>query len=160
MPTSRRHARKIRSTASICCREPGSIRQRKVPIDYATLKLIHVSCVVSSYALFFIRGVWMLRDSSLLRRRWVRIVPHVIDTLLLGSAITLALMLRQYPFVADWITAKVVALFGYIGLGMVALRFARTRRTQLAAWLAAQVVFIYIVAVALTRNPLPWMSAV
>lgn len=160
MPTSRRHARKIRSTASICCLESGYFHQRKATIDYATLKLIHVSCVATSYALFFVRGVWLLRDSHWLRRRWVRIVPHVIDTLLLGSAITLALMLHQYPFVAGWLTAKVVALVGYIGLGMVALRFARTRRTQLAAWLAAQVVFIYIVAVALTRNPLPWMSAV
>ncbi len=128
-------------------------------IDYATLKLIHVSCVVTSYALFFIRGVWMLRDSSLLHRRWVRIVPHVIDTLLLGSAITLALMLHQYPFVAGWITAKVVALFVYVGLGMVALRFGRTRGERVQAWLAAQVVFIYIVSVALTRNPLPWVSA-
>lgn len=128
-------------------------------IDYATLKLIHVSCVVTSYALFFIRGVWMLRDSSLLHRRWVRIVPHVIDTLLLGSAITLALMLHQYPFVAGWITAKVVALFVYVGLGMVALRFGRTRGKRVQAWLAAQVVFIYIVSVALTRNPLPWVSA-
>lgn len=116
--------------------------------------------MVSSYALFFIRGVWLLRDSPLLRRRWVRIVPHVVDTLLLGSAIALALMLRQYPFVAGWLTAKVIALVVYIGLGMLALRFARTRRAQLAAWLAAQAVFIYIVAVALTRNPLPWMSAV
>ncbi len=128
-------------------------------IDYATLKLIHVSCVVTSYALFFIRGVWMLRDSSLLHRRWVRIVPHVIDTLLLGSAITLALMLHQYPFVAGWITAKVVALFVYVGLGMVALRFGRTRGERVQAWLAAQVVFIYIVSVALTRNPLPWVGA-
>lgn len=129
-------------------------------IDYATVKLIHVSCVVLSYMLFFVRGVWMLRDSPLLYRRWVRVVPHVIDTLLLGSAITLVILLCQYPFVAGWLTAKVLALFVYIGLGMVAFRFARTRRTQLAAWLAAQVVFIYIVAVALTRNPLPWMSAV
>lgn len=99
-----------------------------------------------------------MRDSPLLHRRWVRIAPHVIDTVLLASAIALALMLRQYPFVADWLTAKILALVVYIGLGLMALRFARARRTQLFAWLAAQAVFIYIVAVALTHNPLPWVG--
>lgn len=112
--------------------------------------------MVTSYALFFVRGVWLLRDSSLLRRRWVRIVPHGVDTLLLASAIALAVMLRQYPFVAGWLTAKVVALIVYIGLGMVAFRFAHMRRMQWTAWLAAQAVFFYIVAVAVTRQPLPW----
>lgn len=84
----------------------------------------------------------------------------MVDTLLLGSAIALAVMLRQYPFVAGWLTAKVLALLLYIGLGLVAFRFARTRRMQWMVWLAAQAVFIYIVSVALTRNPLTWRSVI
>ncbi len=116
--------------------------------------------MVTSYTLFFVRGVWLLRDSHGLRRRWVRIVPHMVDTLLLASAIALALMLRQYPFDTGWLTVKVLALLLYIGLGLVAFRFARTRRMQCTAWLLAQAVFIYIVAVALTRNPLPWRSVI
>lgn len=116
--------------------------------------------MVTSYTLFFARGVWLLRDTHGLRRRWVRIVPHMVDTLLLGSAIALAVMLRQYPFVAGWLTAKVLALLLYIGLGLVAFRFARTRRMQWMVWLAAQAVFIYIVSVALTRNPLTWRSVI
>lgn len=70
----------------------------------------------------------------------------------------MAVAIRQYPFSADWLSAKLLALIGYIALGMVALRFARTRRMRLAAWLAAQAVFFYIVAVAVTRNPLPWTA--
>ena len=58
--------------------------------------------------------------------------------------------------VHGWLTAKVVGLLFYIGLGTVALKRGRTRRARIAAWLAAQAVFFYIVAVALTRNPLPW----
>jgi cobalamin biosynthesis protein CobD/CbiB len=34
--------------------------------------------------------------------------------------------------------------------------FFAARRQRIAAWLAAQVVFIYIVWVAITRNPSPW----
>jgi len=98
----------------------------------------------------------MLRDSPLLRVRWVRVLPHVVDTGLLASAVAMAIMIRQYPLVAGWLTAKVLALFCYIGLGMIALRFGRTRGERLLAWLAAQAVFFYIIAVAVTRQPLPW----
>lgn len=132
--------------------------QRNMPIDYPILKMIHVICVAASYSLFFVRGVWMFLGSPLLRKRWVRIVPHLIDTGLLASAIAMTVAIRQYPFSADWLTAKLLALICYIALGMVALRFARTRGMRLTAWLAAQGVFFYIVAVAVTRNPLPWSA--
>ena len=125
-------------------------------MDYGSLKITHVSCVGISYALFVVRGVWMMRGSELLQRRWVRVVPHVVDTGLLASAIALAIIIHQYPFVNGWLTAKIVGLLAYIGLGMIALRRGETRATRVAAWLAAQVVFFYIVAVALTGRPLPW----
>jgi uncharacterized membrane protein SirB2 len=129
-----------------------------MPIDYPILKMIHVACVVASYVLFFVRGVWMLLGSPWLQKRWVRIVQHMIDTGLLASAVAMVIAIRQYPFSADWLTAKLLALICYIALGMVSLRFARTRGMRLAAWLAAQAVFFYIVAVAVTRNPLPWTT--
>ena len=123
-------------------------------MDYAALKAIHVACAVISYVGFVVRGVWMIRDSAILERRWVKLAPHVIDTLLLASAIALAWMLGQYPFVHGWLTAKVVALTGYILLGTVALRPGRPKGARVTAWVAAQIVFLYIVAVAHTRNPL------
>ncbi len=126
-------------------------------MDYVSLKITHVSCATLSYVLFVVRGTWMMRESELLQRRWVKIVPHVIDTVLLASAIALAVTLSQYPALHAWLTAKVVGLLLYIGLGMVALKRGRTRRVRVVAWLTAQAVFFYIVAVALTRNPLPWL---
>ncbi|OGA54179.1 MAG: regulator SirB [Betaproteobacteria bacterium RIFCSPLOWO2_12_FULL_62_13] len=124
-------------------------------MDYVSLKITHVSCVVISYALFVLRGVWMIRDSAQLQRRWVKIVPHVNDTLLLASAIALVVMSRQYPLAHGWLTVKIVGLIFYIGLGMVALRHGKTRHTRIAAWIAAQVVFFYMVAVALARSAAP-----
>jgi uncharacterized membrane protein SirB2 len=123
-------------------------------MSYFALKNVHVACVVLSYTLFFLRGVWMMADSAQLERRWVRIVPHVIDTVLLASAIAMVVVIKQYPFVAPWLTAKVIGLVAYIALGMVALRRGRTRQTRIAAWIAAQLVFLYIVAVAVLKRPL------
>jgi uncharacterized membrane protein SirB2 len=124
-------------------------------MSYLALKLVHVSCVALSISLFFLRGVWMLRHPERLRQRWVGIVPHLIDSTLLGSAILLALTTQQYPGVHGWLTAKIVALLVYIGLGTVAIKRGKTREIRLAAWLGAMAVFAYIVAVALSRNPLP-----
>lgn len=119
---------------------------------------VHVTTVTLSIGMFLLRGIWMLQGSERLGWRSVRVLPHVNDTVLLLSAIGLAVLTRQYPFQQDWLTAKVIALVAYIGLGMVALRVGRRRSVQLGAWLAAIAIFFYIVAVALTRNPWPWGS--
>jgi len=124
-------------------------------VSYFAIKHIHMTTVGLSYLLFLLRGVWMIRESPRLTDRWVRVVPHVIDTLLLASALTLAWQLGQYPFVDGWLTAKVLGLLAYIALGVLALRPGREKRLRIAAWVLAQVVFWYIVAVALTRHAIP-----
>lgn len=120
---------------------------------YGWVKLLHLSSAVMSFVLFFVRGLWMLQASQRLQQKWLRIVPHVIDTVLLASAITLVIMSRQYPGYEGWLSAKVIALFIYIGLGSLALKYGRNRRIRGLAWVAAMLVFAYIVTVALTRQP-------
>lgn len=124
-------------------------------MTYILLKNLHIVCAATSYTLFVLRGIWTLRESPMRQQRWVRIVPHVVDTVLLSSAIALAYIIGQYPFVDSWLTAKVLALLLYIGLGFVALKFGKSMHTRLSAWLAAQAVFIYIVLVAVNHDPFP-----
>lgn len=116
------------------------------------LKLVHVSCAALSFSGFVLRGVWMLRGSRLLQARLTRVLPHIVDTVLLGSATLLALRIGQYPFVHGWLTAKVLGLVLYIGLGSVALKYGKTRAVRGLAWVAALTVFLYIVAVAMTHS--------
>lgn len=119
---------------------------------YEAIKLVHVTSAAISVAGFFVRGLWMLGDSPRLRARWVRIAPHVVDTILLASAIYLAVTIEQYPGANQWLTAKVVALVVYVALGSIGLKRGKTRRIRIIAWLAALATFAYIVGVALTRN--------
>ena len=121
------------------------------------LKIFHVSCATLSLALFALRGAWMLADSPRLQQRWVRIVPHGVDTVFLGSGIALALRLQQYPFVQPWLTAKVFGLVAYIILGSLALKAGRNRAVRAGAFVAALAVFAYIVGVARARHPLSWL---
>ena len=123
---------------------------------YGTMKMLHVGCAALSIAGFAARGALMLMQSPILQKRFVRVAPHVVDTLLLASAAWLAWFLGQVPFVHGWITAKVLALVLYIVLGMFALRRGRTKAQRAAAFVAALASFAYIVAVALTRDATPW----
>jgi len=119
------------------------------------LKIIHLTAVVASFMLFFLRGIWLLRASPIMGQRWVKIAPHSVDTVLLLSAIGLAWQLGYSPSNSPWLAAKIVALLIYIVLGMLAFRFARTHAQRLTAWLSALLVFGYIVAAAITHDPLP-----
>jgi uncharacterized membrane protein SirB2 len=129
----------------------------KLDVSYTLLKHLHITFAATSYALFLLRGIWMLRDSAIMRQRWVKIVPHMVDTVLLGSAVALAWTIGQYPFVDSWLTAKVTALLLYIALGFVALKYGRSKTMRVSAWLAAQAVFGYIALVALRHDPLPFL---
>ncbi|HCU54269.1 MAG TPA: regulator SirB [Gammaproteobacteria bacterium] len=120
-----------------------------------TLKIVHVGCVLLSGAGFVLRSIWMWRGSPWLQARLTRVLPHVVDSLLLISAILLAVRIQQYPLIHDWLTVKVAALVLYIVLGPIALKRGRTRQQRIMAALAAMAVFAYIVAVAITRTPLP-----
>lgn len=127
-------------------------------MSYVLLKHFHVTFVVLSVAGFFMRGVLMMRESPLLQRRWIKVVPHVNDTGLLAAALGLVVVTGQYPFVHAWVTAKIFGLIGYIILGSVALKVGRTRTQRIAAWLAALAVFGWVVTVALTKNPWGFFS--
>ena len=126
---------------------------------YLVIKYVHVLSVVLSVGGFFLRGVLMMRDSPLLMERWMRVLPHVNDTVLLVAAVSLAGMSGQYPFVADWVTAKIFGVIVYIILGALALRDGSTRGMRVACWTASLVVFGWIVSVALTRQPWGFLAS-
>ena len=124
---------------------------------FSLLKQLHLSTIALTLALFVLRGVWMMRESPRLHARWVRIVPHLNDTLLLASRISLAILTRQYPLLNGWLSAKLFALFLYIVLGTIALKRGQTQGQRIAAWIAALLVFCYMVSVAITRDPSPFI---
>jgi uncharacterized membrane protein SirB2 len=125
---------------------------------YGILKHLHLTTVILSFCLFIMRGIWMMAESPHLQARWVRIVPHVIDAILLASAIGLTLTLHQYPFAQGWLTAKVLGLIAYIILGSIALKRGSTLAIRVAAFIGSLTVFGYIVSVALTHSPLGFLA--
>ena len=126
------------------------------------IKLLHVTCALLTLVSFCVRAVWMLRDSPMLRHGLPRALPHIIDTVLFLSGLTLAI--RWYGAFQHqaWLMAKLAAVLIYIVCGMVALRPGTPGAVRATAFGAALLVFGWIVWVAHTRSivfPWHWTSA-
>lgn len=119
---------------------------------YTFLKIIHMSFAMISILGFLVRGILKINESPLVEKKLVKVLPHVIDTVLLVSAITLVVMSGQYPWVAPWVGAKVLGLIVYIGLGVVVMRTAKTRQARIIAFALALVTAAYILMVASTKT--------
>jgi uncharacterized membrane protein SirB2 len=125
---------------------------------YAALKSVHVLTVLITISLFALRGYWMLVESPRLQAKWAKVVPHINDTFLLVTAVALAVIIGQSPHTHGWLAAKVIGLLIYIVLGTIALKRGRTKSIRTAAYVASLLTVGYIVAVAVTRDPFPFLS--
>ncbi|HYD94829.1 MAG TPA: SirB2 family protein [Noviherbaspirillum sp.] len=121
-------------------------------MSYLALKHLHMTFAALSGALFFLRGIMMLRESPLLHKPWLNHGSYAIDTVLLGSALTLVFWSTQYPFVLPWLTVKVIAILAYIVAGAIALRRGKTKGMRTAAYAVALLLFGYIVKLAVTKQ--------
>lgn len=121
------------------------------------LKHLHMSLAILSVAGFFIRGLWHLQNARYVTLTLTKVLPHIIDSALLMSALALLYIYQWNPFSTPWLTAKLCALVIYIGLGIVAFRVARRPAHKALAWLGALLAAGYILSVAITKSPLPFV---
>ena len=120
---------------------------------YKTLKHAHVSVVVLSYLLFVFRG-WIAVSGTYHPGKLISFFVHGVDTLLLLLGVSLAVLLQINPLVTPWLLIKLIALVGYVLIAAILVRRGKTKRVRLVGWIVAQVVFLYILLVAITKNPL------
>ncbi len=121
---------------------------------YLALRHVHITCAILTITLFALRGGLMLADSSWLQSRVLKTLPHVVDTVLLTSALMLTTVIHQYPFTTGWLTTKVLLLVAYIVLGHYALKRGRTKTIRTIAFVVALLVLGFLVSVARAHHPL------
>jgi uncharacterized membrane protein SirB2 len=119
---------------------------------YFIIKHLHMTFAFISILGFMVRGVLAINQHAIMRKKWIRILPHINDTLLLVAAIYLAWSLRANPLSHDWLLVKIIALFVYIGIATVVIKTRGSKLTQWTSYGLAILVFAYIVAVAVTKS--------
>src|SRR5690606_18120899 len=117
-------------------------------------KHTHMLCALLSFIFFITRGIWAFQGSALLQKKWVKISPHIIDTVLLLSAIGLVIAIRQYPFVSLWVTAKLIGLVAYIAFGIMTLKKVKNTQQRAVFFGLSIATFGYIFMVARTKDAL------
>lgn len=121
---------------------------------YTAVKHIHLTCIALSVLLFILRFIWTMTQSSMLQKKWVKIAPHIVDTLLILSAATLCVLISQYPFVTPWVTEKLVGLFMYVFMVALALKMARTNFMRVIGFIGALSWIAFTALVAVTKQPI------
>ncbi|WP_129645467.1 SirB2 family protein [Peristeroidobacter agariperforans] len=127
---------------------------------YPQIKSVHIAAVMLSGLLFLIRGAAMSAGMTWAMAAPLRYLNYSIDTTLLTAALMLATLLHQYPFVHPWLTVKIALLVIYIVLGSFALKRGSTRKIRILCWLAALLVYAFIITVARAHHPAGLFAAI
>lgn len=125
---------------------------------YFPLKHLHLTCIILSIVFFVTRFYWRKQNSGMLQKKWVKILPHTIDTVLLGSAIGMAIIASINPFEQHWLAAKILALLAYILAGTFAIKRAQSAHAQNLSFALALACFGYILMVAISKQVVPFMN--
>ena len=118
------------------------------------LKSLHVTLAYITVVGFILRGIWVFVDSPLRKEMWVKIAPHVIDTLLLGAGVLMAINLGLSPL-SGWLAAKLAGLLCYIGFGVLTMR-AKVMYLKVLGFVGALASVGYIFSVAMSRQVWPF----
>lgn len=120
---------------------------------YTLVKHLHLTAIAVSVSLFILRFYWLNRDAEKLQKKWVKVLPHIVDTLLLVSAVSLCVILQQYPFANSWLTDKLFGLICYIGFGLVALKLGKSMPVRWIGFIGALAMIVFLGKVAMLKQP-------
>jgi uncharacterized membrane protein SirB2 len=121
---------------------------------YEIVKHTHLTAIALSITLLLFRFVLTSMQSPLLQKKWLKILPHLVDTILLISAVALCVLLQQYPFVDAWVSEKLLALAMYIFMTFLALKLGRSAFIRGVGLLGAISWIAYAGIVAVSKQPL------
>ncbi|BAJ03337.1 SirB2 family protein [Shewanella violacea] len=119
---------------------------------YPAIKHIHLTFVAASVLFFIVRFVLHMRQSPIMDKKLFKIAPHVIDTLLLLSGLTLCFTIQQYPFIDPWVTEKLGAVLAYIVLATISLKANRGKLFKVFAALGAIAWVVYAAKIAIFKQ--------
>ncbi len=117
------------------------------------IKYVHIVSVSVAFALFFVRGLWVLRSYPSPQERWVRYLPYVVDAILAISALAILWQLRGLGWPGQWFTFKLLLVAVYVLLAMFALQLARRFYVKVVSWSAALLLYLFVTTVAVLHHP-------
>ena len=128
-------------------------------MNFLILKYIHICAVSVSFALFFVRGLWIMRAYPTIHEFWVRVFPALVDGVLLLSGLVLLSMSKESG-TDPWMLTKFALLALYIVLGIAVRRSTTAFPVRLALWGSALLIFLFMTTVAVLKSPMGVFSII
>lgn len=126
---------------------------------YPQIKLVHITFVLASGALFALRGLLVQLGHKAAHWRCLRWMSYAFDTTLLAAAIMLLTILPGAMFANGWLTAKLALLALYVVFGTLALKRVRTIAARRVFYVLALLTYINMLGIARMHQPLGWLYA-
>lgn len=124
---------------------------------YEMAKHLHVTAVVVSVLLFSVRFALSIMEHQARNNKLLKVIPHIVDTILLGSAIWLV-FLSPMTQVDGWIASKVIGVVLYIVSGFYALKWAKSKRSQILGFISAIVWITVTMGVAFSKQAFSFLA--
>lgn len=121
---------------------------------YTFAKHLHLTAIALSFALFAVRFLLTLKQSDMLQKTWLKITPHIVDTVLLITIVILCVELSLYPFMNDWATSKLIGLVLYVLSVAFALKWARNNIMRAVGFAGAVAWLLVTGSIAVSKNTL------
>ncbi|MGF1690266.1 SirB2 family protein [Photobacterium kagoshimensis] len=121
---------------------------------YAAAKHLHMVAIVLSVLLFTIRYCLMMANSTLNEKKFLKIAPHVVDTILLLSGVALIFITGFIPFTeaGSWLTQKLSCVLAYIALGFFTLKYGKNKVFKTFAYFGALGWLVAAANIAMTKT--------
>ncbi|MBF8999453.1 MULTISPECIES: SirB2 family protein [Vibrio] len=123
---------------------------------YVSLKYLHLIAIAVSVFLLTLRYILMMMDSDKLQHKFLKVFPHIVDTVLLLSGVGLIFVTGFIPFTpaAPWMLDKLTCVVVYIVLGVFALKIGRNKMLRTFAFLGALGWLAMAGKIAVTKLPM------
>lgn len=129
-------------------------------MNFLFLKYLHLVTVAASFALFFVRGIWVLRSYPDSEEKWVRVLPHVVDAVLVLSAVAMLAVSPLKGWPGNWLTVKLALIVVYVAFSLYLFGRARAFATRILVFVPALLIFLLVTTIAVMRNPLGIFSVI
>ncbi|MES2721182.1 MAG: SirB2 family protein [Pseudomonadota bacterium] len=117
--------------------------------SYVLIKMLHAVLVLAVALLFFWRAFLTLTRPPAQNGKIPTLLAHTLSLGVLASGLTMVALYGQMP---AWVLTKLIFLFVFIALGVIAFKRAKTRGGQLTMMALALLTYAFLVSVAVTKQ--------
>ncbi|MBO1255496.1 SirB2 family protein [Alteromonas sp. 5E99-2] len=121
---------------------------------YEIVKHIHITAVMLSILVFIGRFLLLQFVPRVGNHKILKIVPHVLYTVLLISAIVLCSLIGVYPLADTWATQKLIGLVAFAVIGLYSTKWAKTKSMAWGSFFIVLVFLVMTLHVAFSKQPL------